>query len=66
FADEAGIGELLGERAAGGELEVHLYYCDPRQSQQKGGCEKNTPRSARSWRRACSPSTSSPARTCRR
>ena len=41
FSDEAGIGELLGENAAGGELEVHLYYCDPRQSQQKGGCEKN-------------------------
>lgn len=41
FADEDGIGALLGERAAGGELEVRLYYCDPRQSQQKGGCEKN-------------------------
>lgn len=41
FADEDGIGRLLGEEAVGGELEVHLYYCDPRQSQQKAGCEKN-------------------------
>ena len=41
FGDEDGIGELLGERIAGGELQVRLYYCDPRQSQQKGGCEKN-------------------------
>ena len=41
FADEDGIGKLLGERAEGGELKVLLYYCDPRQSQQKGGCEKN-------------------------
>lgn len=41
FADEDAIGKLLGERVVGGELEVHLYYCDPRQSQQKGGCEKN-------------------------
>lgn len=41
FSDEDGIGALVGERAEGGELEVHLYYCDPRQSQQKGGCEKN-------------------------
>ena len=41
FADEDGIGGLLGERVVDGELEVHLYYCDPRQSQQKGGCEKN-------------------------
>ena len=41
FADEDGIGEILGERAVGGEMRVHLYYCDPRQSQQKGGCEKN-------------------------
>lgn len=41
FADEDGIGALLGEKKAGGELKVRLYYCDPRQSQQKGGCEKN-------------------------
>ena len=41
FADEDGIGRLLGERVVDGRLEVHLYYCDPRQSQQKGGCEKN-------------------------
>lgn len=41
FSDEDGIGALVGERAEGGELEVHLYYCDPRQSQQKGSCEKN-------------------------
>ena len=41
FADEDGIGALLGERAVDGELRVRLYYCDPRQSQQKGGCEKN-------------------------
>lgn len=41
FSDEDGIGGLLGERAADGGLQVHLYYCDPRQSQQKAGCEKN-------------------------
>ena len=41
FADEDGIGALAGERVKDGELEVHLYYCDPRQSQQKGSCEKN-------------------------
>lgn len=41
FADEDGIGALLGEDASSGELEVHLHYCDPRQSQQKGACEKN-------------------------
>lgn len=41
FADEDGIGALVGERVKDGELEVHLYYCDPRQSQQKGSCEKN-------------------------
>lgn len=41
FADEDGIGSIIGERIEDGELEVHLYYCDPRQSQQKGGCEKN-------------------------
>ena len=41
FSDEDGIGAILGERAQGGELGVHLYYCDPRQSQQKAGCEKN-------------------------
>lgn len=41
FADEDGIGKLLGEEVVDGGLEVRLYYCDPRQSQQKGGCEKN-------------------------
>lgn len=41
FSDEDGIGALLGERPVNGELEVRLYYCDPRQSQQKGACEKN-------------------------
>lgn len=41
FSDEDGIGAILGESAGGGSLEVRLYYCDPRQSQQKGGCEKN-------------------------
>jgi IS30 family transposase len=42
FADEDGISKIFGEKLNGkGELEVHLYYCDPRQSQQKGGCEKN-------------------------
>ena len=37
FADEAAIAALLGER----EGETRLFYCDPRQSQQKGACEKN-------------------------
>ena len=37
FADEAAIAALLGERAG----ETRLFYCDPRQSQQKGACEKN-------------------------
>lgn len=41
FADEDGIGALAGELVEDGELEVRLYYCDPRQSQQKGSCEKN-------------------------
>lgn len=41
FADEDGIGRLLGEQAGRDERQVRLYYCDPRQSQQKGGCEKN-------------------------
>ena len=41
FADEDGIGALAGERIEDGKLGVRLYYCDPRQSQQKGGCEKN-------------------------
>lgn len=38
FADEQGIGRVLGER---GPKDVRLFYCDPRQSQQKGRCEKN-------------------------
>ena len=29
------------ERSAGGGKRCHLYYCDPLQSGQKGGCEKN-------------------------
>ena len=41
FSDEDGIGALCGERVENGRFEVHLYYCDPRQSQQKAGCEKN-------------------------
>lgn len=41
FSDEDGIGRLPGESVEGGGLEVRLCYCDPRQSQQKGGCEKN-------------------------
>lgn len=41
FADEDGIGSLLGEQEIDGTYQLHLYYCDPRQSQQKGGCEKN-------------------------
>jgi IS30 family transposase len=40
-ADEDGIGRLLGESVEGGVLEARLYHCDPRQSQQRGGCEKN-------------------------
>jgi IS30 family transposase len=36
FEDEEAL-----ERAFSGQTrKVHLYYCDPRQSQQKGGCEK--------------------------
>ena len=41
FSDEEGIGALLGERTEHGSFKVHLFYCDPRQSQQKGSCEKN-------------------------
>ena len=37
FADEGAIAALLGER----DGETRLFYCDPRQSQQKGACEKN-------------------------
>lgn len=37
FADEAALAGALGERAG----ETRLFYCDPRQSQQKGACEKN-------------------------
>lgn len=40
FADENEIGTVLGE-VPGTRDVLHLYYCDPRQSQQKGGCEKN-------------------------
>ena len=35
--DEGAIAALLGER----DGETRLFYCDPRQSQQKGACEKN-------------------------
>ena len=38
FRDEGAIGRVLGEE---GPSDVRLFYCDPRQSQQKGGCEKN-------------------------
>lgn len=41
FADEEGIGELLGERVVDGALKVRLHCCDLRQPQQKAGCEKN-------------------------
>ena len=37
FADEDAIAALIGER----DGETRLFYCDPRQSQQKGACEKN-------------------------
>lgn len=37
FADEGAIAALLGER----DGETRLFYYDPRQSQQKGACEKN-------------------------
>lgn len=40
FADECGIGKILGEGAAP-KAKPHLYYCDVRASQQKAGCEKN-------------------------
>lgn len=40
FADEDGIGAILGEGPSRASAP-HLFYCDPRQSQQKGGCEKN-------------------------
>ncbi len=41
FIDEDNLGRLLGEKATTSTNLVHLYYCDPRQSQQKGSCEKN-------------------------
>ena len=37
FADEGAVAAALGERPG----ETRLYYCDPRQSQQKGACERN-------------------------
>lgn len=40
FADEGGIGAILGEGPARSS-PPRLFYCDPRQSQQKGSCEKN-------------------------
>lgn len=41
FFDEEEIGAILGEEVKDGSFWVHLFYCDPRQSQQKAGCEKN-------------------------
>ena len=40
LCDEDGIGAIFGEDLAR-EGAPRLYYCDPRQSQQKGSCEKN-------------------------
>ncbi len=40
FADEEGLAAMLGEGASRG-ARTRLFYCDPRQSQQKGACEKN-------------------------
>lgn len=40
FADEDGIGAIFGERPSR-RSAPRLFYCDPRQSQQKGACEKN-------------------------
>lgn len=40
FSDEDGIGAILGEKPARSS-SPHLFYCDPRRSQQKGSCEKN-------------------------
>ena len=40
FSDEAAIAALLGE----GPGETRLFYCDPRRSDQKGACERNTSR----------------------
>ena len=37
FADEDGLARALGELPG----QTLLYYCDPRQSQQKGACERN-------------------------
>lgn len=37
FADELSIARAFGELQG----QTTLYYCDPRQSQQKGACEKN-------------------------
>lgn len=41
FCDEATLGQICGECIRNETLELHLYYCDPCQSQQKGSCEKN-------------------------
>ena len=38
FEDAAGIERSCTEP---GELRCRVYYCDPRQSQQKGACERN-------------------------
>lgn len=40
FADEDGLGAIFGEDLKD-ESAIRLFYCDPRQSQQKGSCEKN-------------------------
>lgn len=37
FSDEDGMDELFG----GNLGNPHLFYCDPRRSDQKAGCEKN-------------------------
>ena len=38
FEDEQALAEIFGEKE---EDEPRLFYCDVRQSQQKGSCEKN-------------------------
>ncbi len=40
FNDEDMLGALFGEQL-GKTSGIKLFYCDPRRSDQKGGCEKN-------------------------
>lgn len=40
FEDDEGLSNILGEDPTRNS-EIHLYYCDIGQSQQKGSCEKN-------------------------